>query len=154
MVTLKDSVTIKTTPENVFNGLIKVFSSDKYFKRWHKDHVRCKWVQGKPFEVGSVLYVEEYLHKGIHKMKFLGSKVETNRKIEYKILFPTSIICPEGSFIFKPKENNCIFTATLSFRFGRLFSMFARSRVEAIKKHMQDEGRGLKKLVGYKKVLF
>jgi hypothetical protein len=144
MITLEDSIEIKTAPERVLNGLIKVFSSDEYFKRWHKDHVKCQWTRGKPFEIGSVLYVEEYMHGELHKMKFLGTKLDPNRKIEYKLLFPTSIICPKGSFIIEPKGESCIFTATLSFRLGWLFSRFAKGRVEAITKHMKEEGENIK----------
>ena len=80
-------------------------------------------------------------------MKFLGTRVEPNRKIEYKLLFPTSIICPQGSFVMEPKGESCIFTATLSFRLRWLFSIFAKGRVEAIHKHMKEEGENLKKLL-------
>ena len=62
MATIKDSIEIKTTPEKTYDGLIKVFSSQEYFKKWHKDHVKCQWLKGKPFEEGSILYVEEYYH--------------------------------------------------------------------------------------------
>jgi len=147
MITLRDSIEIKTTPEKVFNGLSKIFSSEENFRAWHPDHVRCRWLKGKPFEEGSIVYVEEYMHGKLHKIKFLGTRVEPNRRIEYKILFPTSIACPKGSFIIEPKGKSCIFTATLSFRFGWLFSKFAKSRVEAVKKHMKEEGENLKRLL-------
>ncbi len=80
-------------------------------------------------------------------MKFIGTKVEPNKKIEYKLLFPTSIICPKGSFIIEPKGESCIFTATLSFRFGRILSKLAKSKVETTKKHMREEGENLRKLL-------
>ena len=147
MTTLKDSIEIKTTPEEIFNGLIRAFSSEENFKTWHKDHVKCQWLRGKPFEIGSVLYVEEYLHEELHKLRFFGTQLESNRKIEYKLLFPASIICPKGSFIIEPKGESCIFTATLSFRMGWLFSIFAKGRVEAIKKHMKEEGENLKMIL-------
>ena len=35
----------------------------------------------------------------------------------------------------------------LSFRFGWLFSKLAKNRVEAIKKHMKEEGENLKILL-------
>lgn len=147
MITLTDSIEIKATPEKIFNGLIKVFSSEEYFKTWHQDHVKCHWIKGEPFEEGSILYVEEYLHGKIHKMKFIGTKVESNRKIEYRLLFPMSVVCPKGSFIIVPKERSCIFTANLSFRFGKAFAKFAGSRVESVKKHMKEEGQNLKMLL-------
>lgn len=147
MTTLKYSIEINIAPEKIFNGLIRVFSSDENYKAWHKDHVKCEWLKGKPFEIGSVLYVEEYLHGESHKLKIVGTLLEPNRKIEYKLLFPASIICSDGSFTIEPKEESSIFTATLSFRMGWLFSMFAKGRVEAIKKHMKEEGENLKMIL-------
>ncbi|MBN2097996.1 MAG: SRPBCC family protein [Dehalococcoidia bacterium] len=146
MTTLTDSIEIKTAPERVFNGLFRVFSSEEDFKRWHKDHVKCQWLRGKPFEAGSILYVEEYLHGGLHKMKFLGTRLEPNRRVEYRLLFPGSIVCPRGSFIMEPKGESCIFTATLSFRMGWIFSAFAKNRVDAVRRHMKEEGENLKKI--------
>ncbi|MFZ2071742.1 MAG: hypothetical protein WAV32_09165 [Halobacteriota archaeon] len=35
----------------------------------------------------------------------------------------------------------------ISFRFGWLFSKFARNRVEAIKRHMKEEGENIKILL-------
>lgn len=147
MITLRDSIEIKTTHEKIFQWFVHF---EENFIAWHPDHLKCCWLKGKPFEEGSILYVEEYLHGKLHKMRFLGTKVEPNRKIEYKLLFPTSIICPKGSFIMEPKGESCIFTATLSFRFGKIFSKLAKSRVEAVKKHMKEEGENLKRLLEIK----
>ena len=147
MITLTDSIEINAKPKEVYEGLVQVFSSQEYFKKWHKDHLKCSWTMGEPFEVGSLLYVEEYMHNSLHKMKFLGTKNELNRNIEYKLLFPISIICPRGSFTIDPQNGSSIFTATLSFRFGKLFQKFAKSRVEAIIQHMKDEGENLKKII-------
>jgi hypothetical protein len=46
MITLTDFIEIKATPEKIFKGLIKVFSSEEYFKTWHQDHVKCHWIKG------------------------------------------------------------------------------------------------------------
>jgi hypothetical protein len=148
MINLKDAIEIKTTPKEIFKWFLHF---EENFHAWHPDHIDCRWLKGKPFEEGSILYIEEYLHGKPHKMKFLGTKVEPNRKIEYKLLFPISIICPKGSFSIEPKGENCIFTATLSFRFGWIFSRFAKDRVKAIKKHMKEEGENLKRLLGEEK---
>lgn len=147
MITLRDTVEIGTTPERVFAGLVKVFSSEEHFKKWHRDHIKCQWLRGKPFEVGSILYVEEYLHGKSHKMKFLGTNVESNRRIEYRLLFPTSIFCPKGSFLVELEGESCILTAILYVRLGWFLSIVAKGRVEAIKKHMKEEGENLKRLL-------
>ena len=144
MITLKDSIEIKTTHEKIFDWFVHF---EKNYHSWHPDHVDSRWLKGKPFEVGSILYVEEYLHGKLHKFKFCNTKIEKNRKIEFKLSFPMSIICPKGSFIIEPKGEDCIFTATLSLRLATFFLTFAKSRVEAVNKHMQEEGENLKRLL-------
>lgn len=147
METIRDSIEIETTPERIFDALVRVFSSQEYFKHWHKDHVKCQWLKGKPFEEGAILYVEEYLHGKLHKMKCLGTQLEPNRRIEYRLLFPMSIICPRGSFTVEPKGDSCILNAALTFRCGWLFRTFARKNVEAVRNHMREEGKNLKRII-------
>jgi len=48
--------------------------------------------------------------------------------------------------------DHCVFTATLSFRFGWFFSRFAKSRIKAIEMHMKEEGENLKKLLEKRQV--
>ena len=119
---------------------------DKHFKDWHPDHVN--WIN----ETGSlnendVAYYEEYIHGKLHKVKSKIIKIEENKKIEFKNLFPMSILSPKGSFIIDDRGKSCIFTATLSIRFGRMFSIFAKPRVDAFKKHIREEGKNLKRIL-------
>lgn len=144
MITLKDSIEIKTTPEKIFDFFVHF---EENYLAWHPDHVKCRWLEEEPFEEGSILYYEEYIHGKLHKIKSKITKIEENKRIEFKNLFPMSILSPKGSFIIEPKGDSCIFTATLSFRFGWLFSKLAKNRVEAVKKHMKEEGENLKRLL-------
>lgn len=144
MILLKDSVKINRPPEVVFewfNHFVENYNS------WHQDHVLAKWVKGKNFEKGSILYAEEYLCGKLEKISFKTTDYIQNELIEYKPLFPESIICSGGSFITKPYDGKSIFTATLSFRFGWLFSKIAKSRLEAINTHMKEEGINLKRIL-------
>ena len=143
MITLKDAIEIKTTADNIFNWLKNL---DKHYKEWHPDHV--KWInETGGLSEGDIVYYEEYLHGALHKIRSKITKVEKNKRIEFKNLSPVSIICPKGSFIIEPRGETCIFTATLSFRFGNLFLKLAKSRVEALKKHIGEEGGNLKRLL-------
>ncbi len=144
MATLKDSIGIRAEPAKVFEWFLDI---EQNYKAWHPDHVSWRWLKGKPFEGGSVACVEENIHGKLHKLKFLATNVEPNRRIEYKALFPTSIIMPNGSFAIEPRGDGCIFTATLSFRFGWLLRRLAKGEVESIKTHMAAEGENLKRLV-------
>ena len=144
MITIEDTIQIKTTPEEIFNFFIHIEAN---YKAWHPDHVVARWGKGKPLEEGSIEYFEEYLHGKLHKGKLRCTKVETNRRIEYRPLFPWSIFFPKGSFTITPKGESCIFTATASLRIGPLFLILAKKNLEAVRKHMKEEGENLKRIL-------
>ncbi|WP_445475438.1 SRPBCC family protein [Methanococcoides methylutens] len=147
MLTLKDSVIINRPVEVIFEWLDH-FSEN--YTSWHPDHVVAKWIKGRNFEKGSILYAEEYLNGKLEKLSFEITRFTKGELIEYKVLFPHSIICPMGSFSIKSvNSNESVFTATLSFRFGWLFSIIAKKRVEALRTHMREEGENLKDLLEY-----
>lgn len=144
MTTLEDSVKINRPPEAIFEWFTHFTENYRY---WHKDHVSARWVKGTNFEKGAVLYAEEYLGGKLEKLSFEITGSVKNEVIEYKCLFPESIICSGGSFSIKPSNGGSIFTAELSFRFGWLLPKVAKKRVEAIRQHMKEEGENLKKLL-------
>jgi hypothetical protein len=143
MITLKDSIEIKTTPEKIEEWFK---SLDKHYLEWHPGHVKFVKVTGGMDE-DDIFYFEEYLHGKLHKIRSKITKIEKNKRIEYKNLFPASIICPKGSFIIEPKGERCIFTATISLRFGWLISKLAKNRLETVRQHMVEEGQNLKEII-------
>jgi hypothetical protein len=148
MITLEDSIEIKTTPEKIFEWLK---SLDKHYRNWHPDHV--KWVnETGGLDEGDIVYYEEYIHGKLHKIRSKITKTEENKRIQFKNLFPKSILFPKGSFIIEPGGKSCIFTATLSIRFGWLLSKLAKSKFEAGKRHIKEEGKNLKRLLETKKI--
>jgi len=144
MKILKESIEIKTTPENIFEWFAHL---DKNYVSWHPGHVDCRFLKGMTFKEGTILYATEYLHGKLHHLRFQIKNVEENKRIDFINLFPLSIISPKGSFIIEIKGEDCIFSATLSFRFGWLLSMFAKNEIEGIKIHMKEEGENLKRLL-------
>ena len=141
---LKDSIRINKSPKEIFYWLD--YFTDKY-RLWHPDHVMAKWIKGNKFSKGSILYSEEYLGKELEKLKFKITRVVKNKLVEYRLLFPESIICSGGSFSVKPYKKGSIFTTTLSFRMGYLLSKLFPFKLKAIKKHMKEEGENLKKIL-------
>lgn len=69
----KDSIEIKTTPEEIFNLFRNL---DKHYLEWHPDHIKFKKLTGG-LDGGDIFYYEEYLHGELHKIK---SKITKNRK--------------------------------------------------------------------------
>ena len=150
MITLKDSIEIKATPDKVFEWLVQRFKDKESYQSWHPDHVDIHWIKGEPLQEGSIVYAEEYLHGDLHKLKFRITKIVPNRVIEYRSLFPLSILAPGNTFLIEPKGGNrCIFTAMGSLRIPRwLFEKLHKKhkgKIEATEKHMKEEGENLKR---------
>jgi len=142
-----DSIKIKAPPEQVFNFLTGLKDTESY-KAWHHDHVVMRWIKGEPFQEGSVVYFEEYLHGKLHKGKFMGTKVITNRLIAYRPPFPLSILFPENQFIMEPTDDGgCIFTASIKIRMGPLGKKLSRKQIDGVKRHMKEEGENLKAIL-------
>jgi hypothetical protein len=42
------------------------------YRAWYKDdHLTFRWIHGKPWTEGSIMYAEEYFHGKLHKFKFV-----------------------------------------------------------------------------------
>lgn len=104
MITLKDSIEIKAAPEKVFEWLTNLRDKESY-QTWHPDHVECIWVKGEPFQKGSIVYFEEYIHGKLHKAKFLCTKSLTLSGSLRELLGPSFELYPTGlSVIGKPAQ--------------------------------------------------
>jgi uncharacterized protein YndB with AHSA1/START domain len=150
MIMLTDSIEINATPERVFEWLSQRFNSKEAYQAWHPDHVDLRWIKGEPLQEGSIVYAEEYLHGKLHKLKFRITKIVSNRRIEYRSLFPLSIFAPGNAFLIEPRgESRCRFIATGSLRLPRWFFEKLHKRhkgkIEATEQHMKEEGENLKK---------
>ena len=142
---MKDSIEIETTPDKIFDFLTSIVDDESY-RAWHpNDHVALRWIEGQPWEEGSVVLAEEYIHGKLHKLKFRITKVVPNRRIEYRALFPESLFAPGNAFLIEPNgEGTSIFTARGLLRAGPLFKKLAKKQIEATKLHMKEEGENLK----------
>ena len=129
-VILTDSIEIKTTPDKIFDFFAHLVDDESY-RSWHPDdHVALRWIKGLPWEEGSVVYAEEYIHGKIHKLKFVITGVIPNKRIEYA---PQSrilrIYFPKNTFAVEPKGDICVFTASGYFRVGWLVKTFAKDKL-------------------------
>jgi hypothetical protein len=156
MITLKDSIEVKATPERVYAWLIARFKDKESYQAWHPDHVDIRWIKGEPFKEGSIIYAEEYLHGVLHKLKFRITRIVPNSLIKYRALFPLSLVAPGNAFLIEPKgKNSCTLTATGSLRlspwlFERLHKKH-KNKIEATEQHMKEEGENLKRAVEKRK---
>ena len=118
MITLKDTVEIKASPEQIV-GFFLNFKENYY--AWHPDHVECHYLTPGPFKEKSTIYIEEYLHGKLHKLKLHITKIQPNSRIEYKTFLGT-----KGIFIIEPGETGTLFTAEM--HMGTTIPLFGKLR--------------------------
>ena len=83
-IVLTDSIEIKTTPEKIFNFLTRLVD-DKSYRAWHhEDHVSLRWLKGQPWEEGSVVYAEEYIHGKSNMSLYLVYSEDISRRINFQ----------------------------------------------------------------------
>ena len=145
MILLRDTVEIKASPEQVFEFFIHFKEN---FYAWHPDHVECRYLKSGPLAEGSVIYIEEYIHSKLHKLKLHITKIEPNSRIEYKTIMGT-----KGVFIIEPRGANTLFTAEmhmgtknpwLESLMDRIMRKLLSRQIDGIKQHMVEEGQNLK----------
>jgi len=150
MIKLEHSIEIKTPPEKVFQRLTQRMMNKESYQAWHSDQADIRWIKGEPLCEGSIIYAEEYLHGYLHKLKFRITKIVPNRLIEYRCLFPLSIITSGNKFLIEPKgRDGRIFTAMgglriLRWLFVRLHKKH-KHKIENTQQHMKQDGLNLKK---------
>jgi len=142
VIALKESIEIRSAPEEVFDWFRNL---DKNYAGWHSDHI--KWIFEGGFREGARCQYEERLHGDPHIARATLVRIEKDRLIEFRHIFPLSIVCPGGSFTIERRADGSLFTATLRFRAGWLFSVLMPRRVDAVKHHMKEEGQNLKRLL-------
>jgi len=149
---LTDTIEINATSEKVFQFLTAIVDS-KGYKAWHKEgHVTFRFVEGKPWSVGSVIYAEEYIHGKLHRLKFIITKIVPNKKIEYA---PASWLLrkyfPKNEFIIEAQGDSCRFIASGTYRVGWIVKTLFKKKLDeglsSIKQHMKEEGENLKKIL-------
>ena len=148
MISLRDSINIRSTPAQIFSWLGRM---PHEYEAWHPDHVACRVLHGSMFEAGSEIVCEEYLHGKLHTMRFHMTKVVPDKRIEFEV-----VGMGKGAFEAQDSGDGVRFVAELDIGsdapiIGRLFDFIFpwlfKNRIEAIKQHMAEEGRNLKAIL-------
>jgi hypothetical protein len=153
VITLKDSVEIKTTPEELFDWFKNL---DKHFEEWHPNHKKFVKVTGGTDE-GDIVYFEELVEGKWYKVKVKIGKLEKSEQ-GWRIELLTSSRLAKILFIAEAKEDGCIFTHIESFGFktpviGRLIDFlmskvfYSLFRFDLIRKDMEEDGLNLKRIL-------
>ena len=117
------------------------------YREWHPDHVSAAWIRGDPNEVGSRLEVVERLGGHRETLVFEVTAFDPPRRFEYRIVGVHSALIPGGRFVVEPRNDRSEFVAELDLRLPRLAGLVFRRRVKALRTHMREEGRSLKRML-------
>jgi uncharacterized protein YndB with AHSA1/START domain len=145
-IALVDSVEIKASPEEIWEFF---YNLDENYKAWHpEDHVTFTWTDGKPMEMGSRFYAEEYAMGEIKQYKGEVVEIEPHRKIIFDLSFPISVMSPKLEWRIEPKDSHSVFTAITYVRAGDLLSRLLPQTmgniIDSGESHMKQEGVNLK----------
>ncbi|BDZ68120.1 SRPBCC family protein [Methanobacterium ferruginis] len=110
MITLKDSVTINTTLEKLYNWLINL---DENFVKWHPNYVKFEKLTGS-MDVGDWIYFEENVNGTIYKIKGKITRKEINKN-GFRVDFKTNSGLGHITFMAEATESGCVFTHIESF---------------------------------------
>jgi uncharacterized protein YndB with AHSA1/START domain len=141
---LTDSIRIDSPPKPVWEWLSGL---SEHYTEWHPDHVSAEWEHGEPNQVGSILRAVEDLGGTREVLRFEMTSVEPPHRLEYRIRGPISMLLPGGAFAVVSDDRGSRFTATISYRFGRLTERLFKRRTAALQRHMKEEGENLKRII-------
>ena len=148
MISLRDSIEIQTTPQELFAWLGRM---PQEYEAWHQDHVVCRVLHGSMLEVGSEIECQEYLHGKLHIMRFRMTKIVPDKRVEFEV-----VGMGRGTFEAQQTGDAVMFVAGLDIGYdapiiGRLFDFifawFFEQRIESMRQHMVEEGENLKQLL-------
>jgi hypothetical protein len=152
MITLKDSIEIRTTPDKIFNWFKTL---DKNFTKWHPNHKKFIKVTGG-LDEGDIVYFEECVDGKWFKVKCKITNIEKKDR-SWRTDFESvhwlgRLIGTRISFIVKAKGDICIFTHIESFGFraniiSNLTLKLLKSWFPLIKKDIEEDNLNLKKIL-------
>ena len=152
MIVIKDTVTIKTTPSDIFHWFEHL---DEHYLSWHPSHVSSSYLKKNTLEVGAILYAEEYLHGKLHKLKFYITKVIPNQEFKYRVIPGIS-----GGFRFLESKKGVDVEAELRLGWNFPFigglidvilNLLFSKIINDLRQHMCEEGTNLRTLLEQRK---
>jgi hypothetical protein len=129
---------------------------DEHYEDWHREHLRWRWLDGKPLEKGAVWFADEYFDWMRLSCRFFVTESDPRRFFSFAVGFPNSLVRAAGSFTFAPTEDGGTeITEEFHFGFGApilgpVVDALLRIALplDAFRRHIGEEGEGLVRLLG------
>jgi len=142
---LVSSTVIRATPEAV--SLFFADMAENYL-RWHPDHVLFRWEGKGGLHADARFNFEERIAGKRLKKRMRFTRILAGRLIEFAPTNPLfRLVLPSIAFEIEPEGDGVRVTQTIHIRTGPLGAWFKRDEFAAVRKHMDDEGANLKRIL-------
>jgi hypothetical protein len=142
---LRSEIRIQARPEHVMEFFEAM---EENYTRWHPDHHRFEWIEGRGVAEGVVFEFDEEVAGKRQKREALYTHVVEGQHLEFA---PTSklirLFLPRMLFRLSPQGDGLLFVQELHVRIGPLGAWLNRNEFEAVRQHMKEEGENLKRLL-------
>lgn len=145
MILSTTSPEINARPEKLFAFFAGMETN---YLRWHEDHVLFRWIDEAELRPGVRFYFEERIAGKLLKKSVVFTQIVAGKLIEFA---PTSrlfrFFLPRISFRVSTTPAGFSVTQEIVLRIGPLAARLNRRELEAVRRHMIEEGENLKRLL-------
>jgi uncharacterized protein YndB with AHSA1/START domain len=138
-------IEIKAPVEKVFQFLVDY---DKHYTSVHQDHIeRVVNIKDPDLEHPDVSFYFRQISPITGKEQKIRGKVtrvEMNRYIGTRFLFPTSLVLSQVENVLEPKWEDCLLTTNLHFTF---LAHFIKKSIKKIVEHITEEHKEMKRIL-------
>jgi hypothetical protein len=143
-VLLAESVELRAPPERVHQFFAQMAEN---YRRWHPDHISFEWLDGGRLEPGMRFRFAERIGGKLMTKAVRFTRIEPGL-IEFT---PTSwllrLFLPSIRFVIEGAGERTRVRQEIHLRIGPLAARLNRREIEAVRRHMRDEGLNMKQLV-------
>jgi hypothetical protein len=146
LMIFQHTTSIISTPEDIFRFFEEM---EKNYTRWHPDHIRFEWAEGKGLKEGTICYFEETIAGEIKRQKVIYTKIIPNQQIEFTPVNRLNrIFLRKMTFEISDRGDHCELTARVVLKWvGPLAKKINEDTFDAMRKHMKEEGENLKRIL-------
>jgi len=152
MIQVSRTTHLDVPPEAVWQFFREMNSN---YPRWHREHLRWRWLQGEPLAPGAIWYADEWIGWFRLSCRFFVTASQPGRHFAFRIGLPHSLVRSGGSFTFAPAaDGGCDVTEEFHFGFsapvlGPVVDLVLRLALpmEDFRRHISEEGDGLVRLL-------
>jgi polyketide cyclase/dehydrase/lipid transport protein len=153
VISVVESSRLPLTPERIWRFFAE--EVEERYPEWHREHLRWRWLRGRPLEKGTVWFAEEWVGRMHISSRFIIELADQDRLFSYRLALPSSLVRAGGSFRLEPAAGGCelIQEVHMGFRaplVGRLIDLVIAAVVPIrdLRRHMREEQANLVRLLG------